>query len=294
LTGDTGASGYGFGILCGDDACDEVFVAVTAGRNERDLEGSTGPVDRLVKPYAQNYDALQADELGRMRLRWMDVQSQEAVFPVLPPSTGDAPDRSVTTADVAGAWSFPVTPATATGVSLVALLGAALYYFWPALKGAAFAPLFSRIEDDEILKHPNRARINELIRAEPGIHFQDLARRVGLGRGTLDHHLRKLVDAELVTIRRSGGYACCFPKGSGAIDRRLMDAAPVLRSQGGRAVLQVVARRPGTSNRDLAMELGLAPSTVSYHLKKLELAGLVLPDPAAGVRLTPLGEQAKA
>ena len=42
------------------------------------------------------------------------------------------------------------------------------------------------------------------------------------------------------------------------------------------------------------LELGLAPSTVSYHLKKLERAGLVLPDPSAGVRLTPLGEQARA
>ncbi|MHB1260889.1 MAG: winged helix-turn-helix transcriptional regulator [Thermoplasmatota archaeon] len=191
------------------------------------------------------------------------------------------------------AWLLP-SPAAATGLGLLGVLASVLYYFWPHAKSLALAPFFTRIADDELLHNPNRSRILDLVRAEPGIHFQDLARKAGVGRGTLDHHLRKLVDAELVSIRRTSGYACCFPKGVGAIDRRLMDAAPVLRSEGGRAVLQVVARRPGASSRDLAIELGLAPSTVSYHLKRLETAGLVLPDPSVGVRLTPLGEQAKA
>jgi predicted transcriptional regulator len=99
-----------------------------------------------------------------------------------------------------------------------------------------------------------------------------------------------LQDAGLVVKRQAPGYTCYFPKGK--VDRHLMGAAPSLRSDGSRAILQAVAAAPGASSRDLAARLGLAPSTVSYHLKRLEAAGLVAPGLRSGVHLTALGAQA--
>ncbi|MEA3136560.1 MAG: hypothetical protein QOC71_841, partial [Thermoplasmata archaeon] len=290
-----GAHYLGWQLTCKTPACLEPDVWMAAGYLASNFTYSQPPV---IAPSGQAvaYSIFAVDGSGHALAR--NAYSLEREGFTVTGATGSGGDGSGFSIEpkpleAQATWVLP-NPAAATGLGLLGVLASILYYFWPHAKGLALAPLFSRIDEDDLLDNPNRARILDLVRAEPGIHFQDLSRKAAVGRGTLDHHLRKLVDAELVTIRRTSGYSCCFPKGVGAIDRRLMDAAPVLRSEGGRAVLQVVARRPGASSRDLAVELGLAPSTVSYHHKRLETAGLVLPDPTVGVRLTPLGEQAKA
>lgn len=287
-----GAHALGWTLTCETPACLQPHLWMAAGYARSETNPSEVPLLPSGATTALSLFAVDAE--GRPVSR-NAYSFDRPAFSVTGQGDGkdDAFALGAAAIEAPPAWVLP-GPAAATGLGLLGVLASVLYYFWPHVKALALAPFFTRIADDELLQNPNRARILDLVRAEPGIHFQDLARKAGIGRGTLDHHLRKLVDAELVSIRRTSGYSCCFPKGVGAIDRRLMDAAPVLRSEGGRAVLQVVARRPGASSRDLAIELGLAPSTVSYHLKRLETAGLVLPDPAVGVRLTPLGEQAKA
>lgn len=289
---------YGFQVFCRDEACVEPVTLVEVGYVSDHVSASQQtPVGTgLGAPSPTESRLAVVDKLmvGANGTAEYQTRYIEAVQPVLP-LDGDAGAMDAGgTASGPGEgplWVAPTAPAAATGVGLVGLLAAALYYFWPSLKGLPLAGLFSRIRGDQVLEHPQRARLLDAVQADPGVHFQELSRRLGLGHGVLEHHLRKLVDAELVVVRRSAGYTCYFPK---ATDRRVMDAAPMLRSGGSRAVLAAVAQRPGTSSRDLAAHLGLAPSTVSYHLKRLETAGLVLPDARAGVRLTPLGEQARA
>jgi DNA-binding MarR family transcriptional regulator len=288
-----GAHYLGWRLTCGTPACFQGDLWMGAGYEAERFTPSSVPV---LTPSGHGVDVaiLSVGLDGKPLARWAYTSDRPAFTVTGSQHTADG-DFTLATSAVSsaalGPWVAP-GPAAATGLGLLGLLASALYYFWPHLKGLALAPLFSRIADDEVLDNPNRARILDLVRAQPGVHFQDLVRQAAVGRGTLEHHLRKLEAAGLVTIKRSKGYACCFPKG--AVDRRLMEAAPVLRSEGGRAVLRAVAKRPGASSRDLAGHLGFAPSTVSYHLKRLESAGLVSPDPAVGARLTPLGEQAKA
>lgn len=276
---------YGFRWACEGLDCLSAGAYVWAGQSTSTYDPNTGATGG-----SSVTDSLSVDGHGLALSLYHKQLDSAPVLGLGAPSKEETPAPKDTSAS-AGAWMLPSAPATATGISVFALLVGALYYFWPTLKGLPVLGLFSRIRDDRVLDHPARSRVMEAVRAEPGVHFQELSRRLGLGHGVLEHHLRKLVDAEIVVMRRSPGYTCYFPK---ATDRRVMDAAPMLRSGGGRAVLGAVAERPGASSRDLAVHLGLAPSTVSYHLKRLETAGLVLPDPRAGVRLTPLGEQAAA
>lgn len=276
---------YGFRLWCPDPDCDAVKAYIWAGASSSTFDPNTGATGGDA-----SQDQLSVDEHGLALLRYRQTRESAAVLGLGAPSPEETPPTAAT-ASGPGAWQLPSAPAAATGIGLLAVLTGLLYYFWPALKAGPLVGLFSRIRGDRVLEHPQRARLLDAIQADPGVHFQELARRLGLGHGALDHHLRKLMDADLVVLRRAPGYTCYFPK---ATDRRVMDAAPVLRSGGSRMVLGAVADKPGVSSRDLASHLGLAPSTVSYHLKRLETAGLVLPDPRAGVRLTPLGEQAKA
>jgi predicted transcriptional regulator len=112
----------------------------------------------------------------------------------------------------------------------------------------------------------------EVIQSEPGIHFQDLVRRSGLPNGTAVHHVRKLEQAGLVAARPLGRYTCYFP---GTPERAALAAAPVTRSNGARRILAEVAASPGLSGSELATRLGLQPSTVAYHVKRLEQVGLL-------------------
>ncbi len=291
LTGDEQPNLYSFSIACADAACSEPAVRVTVGHRLQDLESQVDHVnyvDGALRPFRSQTDYLVADGNGRMASRWMDVMSQESVFPPLsPPADAEEPAEE-RAPHVSPSWVFPSNPAAATGISLLALAGSALYYFWPALKGGALG-LFSRVEDRVVLDLPARRRLYDSIQAEPGIHFMALARKADVGRGALDHHLRRLVAAGLVVVHKAPGYTCYFAKG--AVDRTIVDSAPALRSEGSRAVFEAVRAQPGISCREVARRLGRSPSTVSYHLHRLQESGLVF-GAGAGVQLSPLGEQA--
>ena len=287
------ATAYGFDVRCADERCQAVHAHVAGGESRADLETIASSAGSPVVAARTVFDHIWVMADGRLAARVSFREHHEGRLHLVPSQVDDDGTRAAASAPLAaGVWQAPSAPAVAS-LSFLALVASALYYFWPALKGLPALAGFSRIEDGRILDHPTRRRVHDAVVAEPGIHFQALARKAGVGRGTLDHHLRKLVAAGLVTVRRSAGYTCYIAKGQ--VDRRLADAAPALRSEGSRAVLQAVATRPGASSRDLAAHLGLAPSTVSYHLKRLNEAGLVFGSgDGAGARLSPLGEQAAA
>lgn len=190
-----------------------------------------------------------------------------------------------------GYWAFPETTTTAAVTAAAGLVGLLAYLLLPAKFGAM--GLFSRIGSGQVLEHPLRAQITDLVTAEPGIHFQELVRRLDAGRGTMEHHLRKLVAANVLTMQVSQGFTCFFPKGK--VDRHLMAAAPVLKSDGARQILQAIAAQPGRAAQDVAASIGLTPSTVNYHLKRLVSSGLVSHERKGRFILltpTPLGTQA--
>ncbi len=197
--------------------------------------------------------------------------------------------RGIALASV-GFWEFPQAKTTATVSAAATLIGLLAYLLLPAKFGLG---LFSRIGDGQVLEHPLRAQIAALVEAEPGIHFQEIVRRLDAGRGTTEHHLRKLLSASVVTAQVSQGFTCYFPKGK--VDRHLMAAAPVLKSDGARQVLQCIQEQPGRAALDVAGVTGLTPSTVNYHLKRLMASGLVSHERRGRFLLltpTPLGTQA--
>lgn len=200
-----------------------------------------------------------------------------------------ADDRTTSTA---GALQLPVSPEAAAGVGLTAAVAAAFVLLWPKLK-VLVAPLYTRLSRDEILDNDARRRILEAVRSEPGIHFRGLQRRVDVGRGILEHHLDKLVEAGYLAEQSADSYRCYFPNGE--VDRRVMEVADRLRADGARAVLQAVTRRPGASLTELAETANISSSTVGYHLDKLVEAGLVTKSRHGGrlaVDLTDLGTRA--
>ncbi|HUR60782.1 MAG TPA: hypothetical protein VM286_00240 [Candidatus Thermoplasmatota archaeon] len=142
---------------------------------------------------------------------------------------------------------------------------------WIASAGVAG---FSRIEDDELLKHPMRAQLFQVIQGNPGIHASELGRRMGTGWGTIVHHLDKLEKGRLVAIRKVNNQKCYFEAG-GKVSRQDMAVAGAVRGDSANRITSYVASHPMTSQKGLATELGISPALASFHVKKLVGLGVL-------------------
>jgi DNA-binding transcriptional ArsR family regulator len=194
------------------------------------------------------------------------------------------------TTALAGVFAFPGLPAAA-GLSAMSVLLAAAYYLWPLAKSGSLG-LFSRVRESDLLENPVRRRLMSLVEAQPGIHYQALVRGSGAGKGATEHHLRKLTGAGLIVRRAGAGFTCYFPTGS---DPALAAAAPALKSDGARRILQAIRRAPGLSASAVALGTGLDPATVTHHVQRLRSAGLVDADRVGrslALRPTALGQAA--
>lgn len=176
------------------------------------------------------------------------------------------------------AWSndpaqHGVVAASASGSAAAA--GTAWYTrAWKYLKFApGLAPLYTRISRDELLEHPTRAQIHEAIQETPGIHLSQLSRSLELSWGTLLHHLRKLEDANLVTSEETQGKRCFFLPGQVSSEERSI--LPALENEKARKIAEFYAANPGASQSEAAEALGYSPALISWHLNKLEEAGVV-------------------
>lgn len=137
-------------------------------------------------------------------------------------------------------------------------------------------------EDPEALELASRRRIYQLLLDYPGLHLNDVARRLeDLSDSTVRYHLDRLVREGLVSQTQEGGYLRFYPRVEGGPARRdLLDprqkrALALLRQRVPLGVvLHLLAHGP-TSQGDLAVALGVAASTLAHHLDKLRDAELV-------------------
>jgi DNA-binding MarR family transcriptional regulator len=133
---------------------------------------------------------------------------------------------------------------------------------------------FSRIQGSDVLQHPLRDEIFNLIQAHPGIHASQIARETGAGWGTVTHHLDKLQKATLVTTRSVNNQKCYFEQG-GKVSRSEMTIAGALKGDTASNIAAFVTAHPMTSQKQLAESTGLSAALVSFHVKKLANLGVL-------------------
>ncbi|MDD1771913.1 MAG: helix-turn-helix domain-containing protein [Methanomassiliicoccales archaeon] len=137
---------------------------------------------------------------------------------------------------------------------------------------------------DGILDLENRRRIFDIIRSRPGTFMREIERESGLQVGVLTYHLRLLTEAGLVHKEDEGNHERYFPSdGFVLTDRRMISH---LRNRSTRALLMYVLDKGMISFKNLQSALGISKSTLSYHLKRLSAAGMVLIVKDAGMTVT--------
>ena len=132
-----------------------------------------------------------------------------------------------------------------------------------------------------MLDLPTRRRIVAYITANPGTSARAVQRGLGMGWGETAYHLRRLVAAGELDRDRDGRRDFYFPRRTPVEDRRILRAS---RGEVPGRILRELADPDGRSFRELVEELGIARSTVAFHLRVLVLTGDVLVEAGSALR----------
>ncbi len=117
-----------------------------------------------------------------------------------------------------------------------------------------------------------RKRICGVINREPGIHFQEIRRRLEMATGTLEHHLLYLEKQGVVTTKHDRYYKRYFPA---SMDRRDKVILSGMRQRNHRRIFVYLLLYPGSSHKEMMDDLGMKPSTLSSYLKELQSKDIV-------------------
>jgi len=126
---------------------------------------------------------------------------------------------------------------------------------------------YSRIKAGKVLEQGGRQEIYSFIRDNPGEHYRAIKRKLGVSRGMLSHHLRKLEETGMIRSRRVSYYKLFYPAGSDLGKRPL--------TPGQKKIVSIIRRANGISTREIARRMNKKPQTVRYHLAEMADRGLV-------------------
>jgi predicted transcriptional regulator len=121
-----------------------------------------------------------------------------------------------------------------------------------------------------------RDQVREHVRSNPGVHFNELKRELDIATGQAQYHLRRLGRAGTLVSDEIGGRTHYFE--DGAYDAWERRALALCRRETVREIVFALLDDGHLSAETLASDLGIARSTVSWHVSTLEDAGLVEKD----------------
>jgi predicted ArsR family transcriptional regulator len=118
------------------------------------------------------------------------------------------------------------------------------------------------VDDDSEL----RERIQALIVAKPGIHYNAVKHFLELSNGTAAYHLRILEKEEKIKSKRDGVFKRYYPINSGVKLKGQLPPLPKIENK----MIKIIHDNPGASQKEIGYLLDLKKQTVNYHIKKLE------------------------
>lgn len=120
----------------------------------------------------------------------------------------------------------------------------------------------------EALDHPVRARLLDHVKASPGATLRELAEALPVSRSTVRHHVRVLVQGDLLRDERLGRARIVYRPGARERARRAHLARHPVRAR----LLERLDEGPARLTA-LAEAAGTSPGNALHHLRRLREAG---------------------
>jgi len=125
----------------------------------------------------------------------------------------------------------------------------------------------------EELSLDTRKDIFEYVEANPGVHFSQLKRDLGVETGLLQYHLRELERYDVLESEEYQGRRRVFV--AHELDTEERQILATLRYETTRRILLFLLEHGPSRNGELAREIGVTPATISWHLSNLLDADVV-------------------
>lgn len=131
---------------------------------------------------------------------------------------------------------------------------------------------YSRHDASDPLENETRTAIYDLVCESPGIYHARLAEETGVAVETVRYHCRILAEEGLVEPRKHRGKRRLYPV---TMDDDDPELAAAIADSAAADVLSAIERLEPATLSAVAEHVDCAPSTVAYHLDRLEEDGLV-------------------
>lgn len=138
-------------------------------------------------------------------------------------------------------------------------------------------------ESNSMTETTPRDEITECVEKNPGIHFNELVRSVSLATGQVQYHMYSLIDDGVVDGTKLYGRKHYYPKDYPEEER---GAIALLRRETAREVVVRLIENGESRPDEIADSLGIARSTLEWHLERLEGQRLVEKERGPGNRVT--------
>jgi predicted transcriptional regulator len=125
---------------------------------------------------------------------------------------------------------------------------------------------------EEVVALTPRDKIYSTIGNNPGLHFREIQRRVGIATGALQYHLDYLKKKNLVREEKQGKFSHFYAMAAPAVDSRLMN---LLRQESVRKIVLFLMNKRRATLQTISKNILLSLSTTSFHMQKLTESGVV-------------------
>lgn len=126
---------------------------------------------------------------------------------------------------------------------------------------------------DDILTLEIRRGIYNFILKYPGLHLREISRRMDIPFSTLNYHLSYLDKRSLIKEKSEGGYTRFYV--SNKIGRKYKEIINFLRKDTPRNIILLLSAYVGCSQTEISENLEKHPTTIAFHLKKLENMNII-------------------
>jgi len=126
---------------------------------------------------------------------------------------------------------------------------------------------------NDVLELETRRKIYGLVAKNPGLHLSKIAELLDMRISLVEYHLIHLIKNQVIDANKESGYLRFYVKGKiGIEDKKILS---VLRQNIPLRILLYLLKNEILKHKEILENIDVAPSTLSYHLKKLVKYGLI-------------------
>ena len=128
-------------------------------------------------------------------------------------------------------------------------------------------------KEKRILELNTRKKIYETVKKFAGCHFREIVRRSRLSNGTVGYQIHYLIRNNLIREEKKGKTITYFPVEFKPENSSLLS---LLRQKSVRNIILFILTNNNCEHGEIVSFTKLSPSTVTWHLKKLEEEKIII------------------